>query len=113
MNIPKKINQTLQIALLVFAINTTIHAQDHKGELSNANYVLDIISKTSTTEVIIYVKNIEKKYTKIWLANVTTKGNYIIFKSEDHIHSWNLKDAIFIVKAGEKLEIWMDNIAWK
>jgi len=108
----KNLLLTITVCLLM-SINSFTYAQIIKeNEQTNAEYVIELI-KISTTE-IIYIFPVSdndkyEKYTSAWFSSISSKNNFLVLKRKDIIHSWNLKNVVFIEKRGGVIKVFLSN----
>lgn len=94
-----KRNVFLSIVMLFLILNITAFGQVRaKDKQTKAEYVLELIRKTTVDRVYIVAVNYHIEYNKEWLSNISVRDNLIIFKSDYDIHTWDIQDAIFIEK---------------
>lgn len=101
----KFVKKSFIVLIVLSTLNTIAFSQTEKDDQKKSEYVLELIRTTSVTSVYLVAVNYHFEYKKEWLSNISVKGEFIIFRKGDEIHSWDVKEAIFIQKYGSTIKV--------
>ncbi len=98
------------IVCLLLSINSFTYAQIKKETVqTNAEYVIELVRMSSTSDIYIFAANFYKWYGSNWVSGISTKDNLLVLKKKNDIHSWNLKNVVLIKKEGGVIKIFLSN----
>lgn len=99
---------------LLLSINSFTYAQIKKENVqTNAEYVIELVRKSSTSAIYILASNYYKRYSSDWVSGISARNNLLVLKKKNIIYSWNLKDVVLIKKEGGEIKVYLSSAIYE